>query len=229
MQTAGKVLVKIGRETTASSSGARSISTADLSKIKTLKRGFVKVAYEVCPVFDFSKIDNRIVEDIFEWCLMLPGNLDPDKGLCLYGNPGTGKSTMLAIVKKFCKALGVNRKNGYPTFRISHTTDDVCAAYEKKGFAGIEEFIKSDAQAFDEVGAETIPTGHYGTNRNVMQSIIESRYDKRFTSLTHITTNLAREGMIKAYGDRVWDRCKEMFNFVEFKGKTLRKGNYDKA
>lgn len=164
-----------------------------------------------------------MVNDIFNWCCMLPGRLDNNKGLCLWGNIGTGKSTMLAIVKEFCMRLGIKRNNGYPSFRISHAADDVSAAYEKKGIDGIEEFIKSDAQAFDEVGAESIPTGHYGTNCNVMQRIIQSRYDKRFTSLTHITTNLSKEGIVKAYGDRVWDRCKEMFNFVEFNGKTLRK------
>lgn len=156
---------------------------------------------------------------------MLDGKLDLNKGLCLWGNPGTGKSTMLEIVKRFCKYLGLKRCNGHTSFRISNAADDVCAAYERKGFEGIEEFVRSDAQAFDEVGAETIPTGHYGTNSNVMQRILQSRYDKRFTSLTHMTTNLSKQGIVKTYGDRVWDRCKEMFNFIEFSGKTLRKTN----
>lgn len=202
----------------------RSISTADLLKIRPqLKRKFLEIATEICPAFEVGNIGKETVLDIFNWCCMLPGRLDNNKGLCLWGNIGTGKSTMLAIVKEFSKQLDLKRSNGCSSFRISNVADEVCAAFEKKGSEGIGEFIKSGAQAFDELGAETIPTGHFGTNCNVMQRILQSRYDKRFTSFTHITTNLSKEGIIKAYGHRIWDRCKEMFNFIEFQGKTLRK------
>ncbi len=154
---------------------------------------------------------------------MLPGNLNPDKGLCLWGNVGTGKSTMLRIVKEFTKRLGIRRLNGCPSFRISHAADDVSANYEEKGLEGIQTFVESRAQAFDDVGSETIPTGHYGTNCNVMQRILQSRYDRRFSSLTHMTTNFTKADIVTVYGDRCYDRCKEMFNFIEFKGRTLRK------
>lgn len=183
---------------------------------------FAEIARQVCPDVDFSKWDKETLNDIFNWCCMLPGRLDINKGLFLWGNIGTGKSTMLRIVREFTKQLGIRRDNGCYSFGMSHA-DEVCSAYQKEGIVGIEAFIKSRAQAFDELGSESIPTGHYGTNCNVMQKVLQSRYDSRTTSLTHVTTNLSSEGITAAYGARIWDRCKEMFNFVEFKGKTFRR------
>ena len=41
-------------------------------------------------------------------------------------------------------------------------------------------------------------------------------------SVTHITTNLKPEDIAQYYGEYIADRCWEMFNFIEFKGASLR-------
>ena len=74
----------------------------------------------------------------------------------------------------------------------------------------------------DEVGREPIPASNYGTKMNVLQFLLQLRYDNRRTCITHVTTNATPESLEPLYGDYVADRCKEMFNFMEFNGESLR-------
>ena len=110
-------------------------------------------------------------------------------------------------------------------FRIDNVID-VCAAYADEsiygGYRGIRQYIDSPRQAFDELGSETVPTGRYGNFENVMQYIFQSRYDNRYHQFTHATTNFTIDQIQDVYGERIYDRFKEMFNFVALRGKTFR-------
>lgn len=181
------------------------------------------VAARIRPGFLVQDAHKELYNDIFRWCLMLDGRLNPGKGLWLYGNVGTGKSTMLWIVKEFCKVVRPPKPDGFPySFRISNAVD-VCGDFQREGFEGIKTYIESDWQAFDEVGSESKVVGYYGTPQNVFQHILQCRYDNRHRNTTHITTNLSIQQISERYSPRIYDRCKEMFNFVEFNGKTFRK------
>lgn len=152
----------------------------------------------------------------------LEGTLDRNKGLCLYGNNGTGKTTLLHIVRHFCEKIGKRDSSGnLYSFRIS-AVSEISGAFMKSGESGLETYIRSDRQAFDDLGTESIPSMHFGTQLNVMQYILQSRYDKRFTSFTHMTMNLDIDQISDLYGERIYDRCKEMFNFVKFVGDSFR-------
>lgn len=72
-------------------------------------------------------------------------------------------------------------------------------------------------------GAESIQSGYYGNQLNVMQYILQARYDKRHTSFTHVTTNINMNQIAEIYGARIYDRALEMFNFVELSGYSQRK------
>ena len=177
-----------------------------------------------------------LLNDIVRWCLMVDGKYDPHKGLWLWGNIGTGKSTMLAIIELYCKykrPLARYRDQNTPSqrglsadkwrygFRITNASF-VAGAFAKEGYPGIEEYISYSRQAFDEVGRETIPTGFYGNMENVFQYILQRRYDLRFGDFTHVTSNLAPEQIADVYGDHIYDRCFEMFNFVQMSGESWR-------
>lgn len=154
------------------------------------------------------------------------GNLDPDKGLLLWGDIGTGKSTMLRIIRDFCGIIRPRIDGNRYYFRINNVID-VCADYADEsadgGYRGIRRYIDSPRQAFDELGSETVPTGRYGNFENVMQYVFQSRYDNRHHQFTHATTNLTVEQIKDVYNERIYDRFKEMFNFVALRGKTFRK------
>lgn len=180
------------------------------------------MARQICPDYRITQEQKLVINDIFNWCLMLQGNLDPNKGLWLHGDIGSGKTTMLKIVKRFCHDVRPKVNGDYYSFRISNAIE-VCGEFSQKGYAGIETYIDSRQQAFDEIGSECAPTAYYGTVENVFQYILQRRYDRRHESFTHVTTNFTKEQVIDRYDARIYDRCKEMFNFVEFNGITFRK------
>ncbi len=165
---------------------------------------------------------------------MRQGNLDPAKGLWLWGDIGTGKSTMLEIIRSFCRGCrppesyrntggyGRRRDEKWPYgFRITNASV-VAGVFAKQGYPGIEEYITTCRQAFDEVGRECIPVGYFGNMENVFQYIIQRRYDLRDGDFTHVTSNLSPDQIGAVYGDHIYDRCIEMFNFVEMSGESWR-------
>lgn len=191
-------------------------------KIGLAKRLFVETAREICPGWQVAAENRGAVTDIFRWCLELDGRLDPGKGLCLCGNIGTGKSTMLAIVKEFCRRIGrLDDQGNLYGFRITNTLE-VCRAYQTEGYVGIAEYCDLQRQAFDELGAEPTMTGHYGTPLDVMGTVVMARYDNRHDGFTHVTTNLTERDLEERYGGRVYDRMREMMNFVTLAGRSWR-------
>lgn len=218
-----------------SQSVAESRRVAD-SRDATLqeKLDFLAVCREICPRFKLPDNFKPVVNDIHRWCLMLSGNLDPDKGLWLWGDIGTGKSTMLEIIRVYCNKVRppvayreydysrMLRNEKWPySFRISNASC-VAGKFAKEGYPGLDEYINNCRQAFDEVGRECIPTGYYGNMENVFQYIFHRRYDNRFGDFTHVTSNLTPEQIGEVYGDHIYDRCFEMFNFVEMRGESWR-------
>lgn len=205
--------------------------------INQLKRAFVNIAREVCPQWQIRDDQKEVINDIFNWCVVADGKYNPGKGLWLYGNIGTGKSTMLKIVREFCRYVRpqyfneeYRMKRPY-AFRITNAIE-VCGCFNKEGYAGIDTFIDAQCQAFDELGSESVPTGYYGTAENVLQYILQRRYDKGFSRFqdTHVTSNLSPKDpvtghnqIVERYGERIWDRCREMFNFVPMMGVTWRR------
>lgn len=175
-----------------------------------------------------------LLNDLVRWCLMLDGRYDPQKGLWLWGDIGTGKSTMLHIIRDYCRIMrppAYYRENDNPRamrkdplpygFRITNASY-VSGMFAKDGYPGIEEYITYIRQAFDEVGRECVPTGFYGNMENVFQYIIQRRYDIRRNDFTHITSNLSPDQIGEMYGDHIYDRCFEMFNFVQMSGESWR-------
>lgn len=204
--------------------------TSDLSSKKKPTERFREICREIVPNWQDREDHRDVLNDIYRWCIKVKGNLDPNKGLWLFGNIGTGKSTLLAIIKEFCKEYrgqyySLEYKSYKPyTYRITNVID-VCGAYQRDGYNGIDTYVNGQCQAFDEIGSESIPTGHFGTAENVMQYILQRRYDhykSADTYITHATSNLSPEQIIERYGERIYDRCREMFNFVPMLGASFR-------
>ena len=202
-----------------------SILNVDLSnpeEIRRLKWDLLKKANEVCPGFQLPDEMKPVLNDLFNWCVMLPARLDPHKGLWLWGNIGTGKSTMLEIVRQFCYDVRPKDIDGnYYSFRIT-SVNDVCRDFMDSNYKGVQTYITSNRQAFDDLGTEPSRLNYYGTTVNVMEYVLLGRYERRHESFTHVTTNLSPKQIREVYGERVYDRAKEMFNFVEMAGATFR-------
>ncbi len=146
-------------------------------------------------------------------------NLDLKKGILLAGPIGTGKSTLMALIKYFLQ----------PGKRYQiKSTRDITFEFENEGYKVINRYSKnpinlsytnpvSNIFCFDDLGVEQ-PQKHFGNECNVMAEILLSRYDLFISKgiPTHLTTNLSASEIEEKYGNRVRSRMREMFNLVAF-------------
>lgn len=147
------------------------------------------------------------------------------KGLLIVGHWGNGKSTIMQVFHKVFK--GVKGAG----FRFKNTNDIVSEFEFCENASQKEEFFKpleNFTYCFDDILTERIAS-NYGKN-DLLKTILETRCNKKIK--TYITCNYPKgdhtiEGLHKEirnrYGDRVSDRIYEMFNIIEFKGKSFRK------
>jgi DNA replication protein DnaC len=128
------------------------------------------------------------------------------KGICLYGNVGCGKTTALEVFRTICNI----------TFPVL-TCEEIVREYSNLGAKIIDKYINYRSICLDDLGTE--PSAKYmGNESNVIREIINGRYNKEKNGkfLTHITTNLTVKQIKQDYGERFGDRCRELFNQIEF-------------
>lgn len=91
-------------------------------------------------------------------------------------------------------------------------SDTLIADYEDD--QDIKKYLV-DEWIFDDLGTEQ-KANNYGKATEIFKRIIEDRYDKwKYTGLrTHFTTNLDNKEMIERYGERAYDRLKEMCSLI---------------
>jgi DNA replication protein DnaC len=145
------------------------------------------------------------------------------KGIMLVGNIGCGKTTLM-------KLYSTNQKQSY----IVKSARLIANEFSKDGISSLEyyyENIKFAPDSFgrndyslclDDIGTDDIKK-HYGESVNPIQDILLTRYDRNI--ITHGTTNLNAAQLRDMYGDRCFDRMREMFNFITFdiNANSLRK------
>lgn len=163
----------------------------------------------------------------FNKCERLSKLSNPDlkKGLLIVGDFGNGKSTLMNTMELSVKDTSLYFK-GY-------TANEVVLAFEGCETPREKElFIKRYSKGvlyFDDIKSERMAS-NYGKTE-IFKEILENRYNNK--SITFITCNykkgfegnleLALEEFGDKYGSRVYDRLFEMFNIIEFKGRSLRK------
>lgn len=106
-------------------------------------------------------------------------------------------------------------------FRITPATK-VAADFNSSGYDGLSTYTDNRFQAFDDLGMEPQRINYYGTNVNTMEHVLAARYDRREKDITYVTTNLSFKDVGDRYGERISDRCLEMFNLVKIEGESWR-------
>lgn len=149
---------------------------------------------------------------------------DPRKGLLLCGGVGIGKTTLMEFFQRNQKA----------SYRIVSCRDVEAAYASNDAVTGGENAIHQYSfnfkvpvnsnpfghtmygYCFDDLGTEVVGK-HYGKQKEVMIEVILNRYDKHIEFfMTHMTTNLSADEVKARYGERVFDRMREMFNIIDF-------------
>lgn len=152
-----------------------------------------------------------------------------DKGLCIIGGFGNGKTSIMNTFQKMFIGL-----DDYSFGRFS--SHELVIRYEEVSKSNISELIENfwklltrSTLYIDDVKAEPLAFA-YG-KKNMINTMFLERYNKNLK--THISMNFAsghnhdiKEALIELkskYSNQFYDRVFEMCNIIEFKGKTFRR------
>ena len=185
----------------------------------TKEMAFFRAAFlKVEPRFDPKLTDKDILNSLFAWVWKLDKynklKLDYNKGFCFYGDLGLGKSMILQALRHYRNGLFSRHESKREDFRMKgnwlKSASELANIFSADGQSALIQYTSDEINLIiDELGREPRPAKYFGTELNV-------------NSVTHITTNLKPEDIAQYYGEYIADRCWEMFNFIEFKGASLR-------
>ncbi|WCM42438.1 hypothetical protein MG290_01845 [Flavobacterium sp. CBA20B-1] len=148
-----------------------------------------------------------------------------EKGLLVIGDFGNGKTTVFKTFESLFKKLPSHIFTGYTANYVVSEFEKCSDEELRKDF---ERRMFKGRRYFDDLKTERIAS-NYG-KVNIFKEILEERYNRE--SKTYISCNYkdqfpndineALKEFGEKYGGRVYDRLFEMFNIIEFKGKSFR-------
>lgn len=166
--------------------------------------------------FEFGNQENQdFLRNIVNYFSFGETTLDRSKGLLIRGAIGVGKTAILRLIQKW---LPNNKKFAY------NPCNEVVAQFNAIGEEGIKVYKTKRDRLFDDLGAEEKGI-NYGNKIEVFEKIIYSRYDQIYDGMiTHFTTNLNDNQLIDKYGERAFDRLKDMCQPITWKGVESKRG-----
>jgi DNA replication protein DnaC len=136
---------------------------------------------------------------IVDWMVSNDG-----KGLCLWGDCGRGKSTIVTGVIPMLFLM-----------RGKVVRPELAQSIPSK----INALLDSQVVCIDEIGTEPM-VNDFGEKYEGFNAIINVAEDR--LKLLFITTNLTPEQILDRYGERTVERIKRLCKLVKFKGDSLR-------
>jgi hypothetical protein len=172
--------------------------------------------------FEFDNYNKQVLDNLVRYYIRdttFDGVLD--KGVCLFGDVGRGKTFLMEVFSEFAMAYDL------PTAFLLIDMKSVSREAQEQGAKIVTQHTQG-IKSYDDVGFEE-KANNFGNKICVFTELINISYNKFVKSgkLCHITTNLALDDSFglgtfqQQYGARVTSRCKEMFNFIYL-------GGYDK-
>ncbi|WP_418510966.1 hypothetical protein [Corallibacter sp.] len=148
-----------------------------------------------------------------------------DKGLLIIGNYGIGKTAYLKAFEKLFRFYTPLRFKGYSSMELVRMYENISSPVEKELFF---HNMERKCLYIDDLDAEK-NASNFGIT-NVVKEVLSLRYEKSlltFASCNYSSSDLCveqtMESFIERYGNRIYDRMFDMFNVIEFKGKSKRR------
>lgn len=151
----------------------------------------------------------RAISDVSRWAV---NHKKP--GLMLRGYVGVGKTTMLFALARVFDVVEQQKLRIVDARKITTLAKDSKAEFE--------DLAKCKMLGIDDLGTEPLTVKSYGNDLTPVVELLTERYNRRL--FTVITTNLAKkivdgaevDELQEIYGDRLFDRFREMFNTISY-------------
>lgn len=135
-------------------------------------------------------------------------------GLMLRGYIGVGKTTMMYAIADVLQIVAGKSMKIFDARRI--------ASVGKGSDKELYSLADIELMGIDDLGTEPLVVKSFGNEVTPVGELLTERYNKQ--RFTIITTNLAivekngvkTDELLEVYGDRLFDRFKEMFNMVNY-------------
>jgi DNA replication protein DnaC len=151
------------------------------------------------------------------------------KGLCIIGGFGNGKTSIMNTMQKMFIGLDGFSFGRFSSHEIVRKYEEASKHNHPETLENLWLMLTKSELYIDDVKAEPLASA-YG-KKNLLNSLFQDRYNLGLK--THISVNYApghNGDVLKAleefktkYSDQVYDRIYEMYNIIEFKGKSFRR------
>ena len=145
--------------------------------------------------------------------------------LLLYGMFGNGKTSLARAIARLVEY--VSEQNDYSRrvrtrFLTAKDICRICSVSErfKEQYDDYQSIFNEPFLIIDDMGAEPADLIVYGMIHNPIVDIITHRYDKQLTTI--MTSNLTEKELKEKYGQRIYDRLREMAKPILFTNKSYR-------
>lgn len=138
-------------------------------------------------------------------------NIDHQRGLYVYGDPGIGKSMAFKALTRLERA----KFHPYPLWSIN--VRQFQEQYKINGAEYFMEVVHYPRVVIHNFGHHDPDFNDYGTKRNLVLDLLDQRYDiyqNNKKTRTYITSNFNRD-YVKSLGPEMARRIREMMNYIE--------------
>lgn len=175
--------------------------------------------------YDIDEDNKKVLHDLVSYFTRQKDcTLDLNKGICLYGGVGTGKTSIMKALSDFTNDLKLETAFD---FVYMNEVESECS---KDGLHMLDKYKKRTC-FFDDIGKRLDGVNSFGTKIDPYSELVTkqyNRYIRKTASLSHYSTNIdfdftnVTEAMVKKFGARELDRFNEMCNFVYLGGGSRR-------
>ena len=169
------------------------------------------------PKFVVNAGNKHIIAEALKWVIRDTScKLDLDKGLAFLGGVGTGKTYLMQQLNQFAHDYNLPsaaRPADFPKI-INEIT-------ERKELSVLTPYRRGQ-WVFDDI-KPSVTVNEYGNQVNVFSSLVESLYTRweKNRKTTNFTANAMPDDL--RVEERAYDRVKDMFNVLIFKGDNFRR------